>query len=180
MVSVTPPSQGSTEKTNKEKIADLLLRHIPGLMQIGITDPVFTPKMVYQYKERQVITLFPSECEAGKDIYLEFVNRAYESEDPTHTLYKLPHNPHYKQEYETRTISTGLGYVVPTSALEIVVLPMNDDEESGEVYDFGLIEDPESDGPAKQMSLRDYAAIHLRVPCSKKAWLNEAVTKSIK
>jgi len=29
------------------------------------------------------------------------------------------------------------------------------------------------------MSLRDYAAIHLRVPCSDKEWLNEAIQISI-
>jgi hypothetical protein len=178
MVSVTPPETGSSGKSNKEKIADLLERHLKGLAAIGVTTPHFMPKMAYQWQERKVITLFPSECELAQDLYLEFVDRNYNSEDPTHTLYKLPHNPHYKEEYQQRNISTGIGYVVPVSDLEIVVLPMDDDEVAGEVYDFGIPSDTEVDPPATQMTMRDYAAIHLRVPCSRKQWLNDIVIKT--
>jgi hypothetical protein len=175
MVSVTPTDPG-TPLSRKDKIALLKSRHEKGMARKGITNFLFSPKMKYIYKERAVVTLFPSECESGEDLYLEFVNKDYDSEDPTHTLYRIPYNPHFKEEYETRAISTGTGYIVPVSMLEEVLLPMDDAESEGASYNF-QIPNPDEFTNISLMTVEDYAAIHLGLPISGRKWLDDAIRK---
>ena len=97
-------------------------------------------------------SFFPSELEKGKDIYTEFVSIKYESEDPKRTLYLIKHNPHWKEEYELITSSSGFErHIIPVSELKVI----NDvtdrskeikiDDFTSEEKDFFKLPNPETE-----------------------------------
>lgn len=87
-----------TPEEKKIKIANLRLKH-QGIL--NATD-VFIPKMAYYHKpiDEKIISFFDSEMRNEKDIYVEFVDREYNHEDPQRRLYKWKFNPHFKEELE--------------------------------------------------------------------------------
>tara|TARA_R100000278_G_scaffold122653_1_gene109395 strand:- start:1835 stop:2242 length:408 start_codon:yes stop_codon:yes gene_type:complete len=67
------------------------------------------------------VSFFPSELEKNEDIYTEFVSIDYESEDPKRTLYLHKYNPHWKDEYEMITSSSGFQrHIIPVSELKVI------------------------------------------------------------
>ena len=167
----------------KTRIAKMRERHQPLFDALGIPNAEFIPKMAYKPtgKDEKHIGFFKSEVEKETDIYIEFASREYEPEDPEHRLYKWKYNPHYKQEYGTT--EEPLRYLVPVAELSVVHMP---EEPASEEKGSGLsttnlefdLTDPETDPPYSMMTLRDYAAIQLRVPRSNKEWLNEMIRES--
>ena len=104
---------------NNEKIALLRKLHEPYFKSQNI-DPYYRPKMAYKptgFTEK-CISMFESELTKNVDIYTEFVSRTYVSEDKARTLYKLKHNPFWKEEYVSRVSQSGFTtYLVPVSEL---------------------------------------------------------------
>lgn len=184
----------TTGKSTRQKIAELREKHQEVFDNvIQDSQALFFPKMAYLYKEgtHKVISFFPSEVGRGQDIYTEFVSRDYEPEDPERTLWKWPYNPHYATDYPTtdpHPVTGDVRYEIPVTEL----VRINPDgsaiqdktkqeadtpiSESDETIDFDiLLPDPDKDLPLDQMTMRDYAAIHLGVPVSGKSWLNDII-----
>jgi hypothetical protein len=176
-------------RSNKEKINDLRVKHQELFVSIGAVDALFFPKMAYmgQSKEK-IISFFPSEISRGEDIYTEFVSRDYESEDPQRKLYKWKFNPFYETEYATtppHPVTGDIRYEIPID--ELIEVTNGEGEVAFEVEDASFsaaeldaaLPNAEVDLPLSEMTMRDYAAIHLGKPVSRKAWLNEVINSKL-
>ena len=112
-----------TPTERKEKVAKLREEHEDYFQTIGNIKALYIPKMAYRPsgKDDLHISFFPSELEKEEDIYTEFVSIAYDSEDPKRTLYMYKHNPHWKEEYELVTSSSGFErHLIPVNELRII------------------------------------------------------------
>jgi hypothetical protein len=174
-------------KTNREKIADLRVKHQPLFDSLDNKDALFYPKMAYlNSKGEKIISFFPSEIGRGEDIYTEFVSRDYVSEDPDRKLYKWKYNPFFETEYDTTTphpITGDIRYEIPINELIEVSngdteVPWYTDEELANKEIEAVLPDSDIDLPMAEMTMRDYAAIHLAKPVSRKAWLNDIINSN--
>jgi hypothetical protein len=112
-----------TPAERKERVQNLRQEHQPYFDKVGISDALFIPKMAYrpQGKDELYISFFPSELENECDIYTEFVSIDYVSEDPKRTLYQVPHNPFWKDEYEIIISNSGHArHFIPVSELKVI------------------------------------------------------------
>ena len=117
-----------TPAERKKRVAKLREEHEDFFQKNGIINALYIPKMAYRPtgKDDLHVSFFPSELEKGRDIYTEFVSIEYETEDPKRTLYLIKHNPHWKEEYELITSSSGFErHIIPVSELKV----MNDVDE---------------------------------------------------
>lgn len=184
-MSISTVSTNSEDK--REKLKRLREYHQSTLNSLGVPDAVFIPKMAYRpYGKTELhIGFFESEVSKGEDIYVEFTSKDLTPEDPERKLYKWRFNPHYSDEYEKTEPSPQNGhfrYLVPVEELSMIasskLIAGESTKNLGEQakLDFSDIPDPEDDLPMDQMTIRDYAAIHMRRPVSKKEWLNKIIT----
>ena len=112
-----------TPAERKAKVAKLREEHEDYFQTIGSINALYIPKMAYRPtgKDDLHVSFFPSELEKGRDIYTEFVSIEYETEDPKRTLYLIKHNPHWKEEYELVTSSSGFErHIIPVSELKAI------------------------------------------------------------
>lgn len=112
-----------TPAERKALVKKLREEHEDYFQTIGNINALYIPKMAYRPtgKDDLHVSFFPSELEKGKDIYTEFVSIKYESEDPKRTLYLIKHNPHWKEEYELITSSSGFErHIIPVSELKVI------------------------------------------------------------
>tara|TARA_Y100000592_G_scaffold25454_2_gene40098 strand:+ start:3575 stop:4099 length:525 start_codon:yes stop_codon:yes gene_type:complete len=115
--------KGVTPAERKERVQNLRQLHQPYFDKVGISDALFIPKMAYrpQGKDELYISFFPSELENECDIYTEFVSIDYVSEDPKRTLYQVPHNPFWKDEYEIIVSNSGHArHFIPVNELKVI------------------------------------------------------------
>lgn len=173
------------EKTVGEKIQGLMLLHKDSFDRLGITHPVFIPRICYTPvgEKEPVVSFFEQDFSKAKDIYTHFVSKGYVSEDPQNRLWKWTYNPYYATEYkksEPHPETGNIRYIIPVEELELVnedfitnlmgpskglALPWEEDE----------IPDPNQDLPLDQMTIRDLAAMLLKRPVSRKTWLNDII-----
>ena len=112
-----------TPAERKKRVAKLREEHEDFFQKNGIINALYIPKMAYRPtgKDDLHVSFFPSELEKGRDIYTEFVSIEYETEDPKRTLYLIKHNPHWKEEYELITSSSGFErHIIPVSELKVM------------------------------------------------------------
>jgi hypothetical protein len=166
-----------TPEERKDITVNLRQKHQPIFNALGISDAIFIPKMAHYQKGLTGLHMgfFESELEKGTDLYTEKVSMELESEDPNRTLYKVKHNPHFKEEYAaSEPMPNGhCRYFIPVDELIEVTKPI---ESAKEADDLIIPKDPNLDLPMDQMTIRDYAAIHMREPISFKLWLNDVIT----
>lgn len=124
------------------------------LLELGIECKNCYPKSSFIHNGVAVVSCFESELR--EESY--FFNR-YDS-----TIYHVPHNPNFKNVYQ-KDESSGK-YLLPMSE----VVKFWKDEPIKEHNDSHL----------SNMTLREYACIHLGVPDSGKHWLDEIIRKSKK
>jgi hypothetical protein len=173
-------SISTTEKPEdkREKLKKLREFHQPIFNELKIPDALFYPKMAYRpYGKTEVhISFFLSEINRGEDLYVEFTSKELVPEDPKRALYKWKFNPHFEEEYEKTEPNATTGhcrYLVPVE--ELILVTKEPVKFTQEKMDFSGIPDPNEDLPMDQMTIRDYAAIHLKKPVSKKEWLNTLI-----
>jgi len=114
---------GLTPEQRKKKVVTLRKEHEDYFQVENIMHALYIPKMAYRPsgKDELYVSFFPSELEKDKDVYTEFVSIDYDSEDPKRTLYLHKHNPHWKEEYELITSSSGFQrHLIPVSELKII------------------------------------------------------------
>ena len=107
----------------KAKVLELRKEHQNYFEKSNNINALYIPKMAYRPsgKDELHISFFPSELQKSRDIYTEFVSIEYNSEDPKRTLYLFKHNPHWAEEYETVTSSSGFErHIVPVSELKVI------------------------------------------------------------
>ena len=173
-ISTNNPSHTMTTEERKLRISDLRDHHQPVLDALGVGSALFFPKMAYRPKGKDDLCLsfFPSELKRGSDVYTEFVSREYEAEDPERTLWKWRVNPHWEEEYE-QTADLQPRILIPVNEL-IKITPPKKGEivQQKDIFEDGF-DIGGDDVPLSEMTLKDLAAILLRIPVSNKKWLND-------
>lgn len=160
--------------TKAEKIDDLKKKHEDTFKKMGITDPLFIPKMFFG--EPKVFYLFPSELKHGKDIFTESVSKEYESEDPSRTLYKWPFNPNFEKDYPKKPFGHQADFMCIIPFTELIAIEDHADDDIAEQFSLETEDVSMEDQPLSQMTIRDIAAIMTGKPVSCKKWLNQIVT----
>ena len=172
----TPGLSPEEKKANLKKLREY---HQPMLDALGIPDAYFVGKVHFKPhgKLELFISFFVSELNRGEDLYVEFSSKHNISEDPDRKLRKWKFNPHFAEEYE-RVDATAPGsvrYLIPIEELVIMELPELEKRiQTKMAFDVAI---PNDDAPMSEMTILDYAAIHLKKPVSKKEWLNKIVKK---
>jgi hypothetical protein len=173
-----------TPDERKERIALLFKHHEEFFKKEGISKPLFMPKMAYvpEGKDDKCITFFTSELEQSekfdtpKDIYVEFADIMYNSEDPDRGLYKWKFNPHWRTEYDIVTSKAGYErYAIPIDELHFVTDDKKKASSKPLQLEFDVDEESSDDALISDMTIRDLAAILLKKPVSKKQWLNKLI-----
>ena len=170
-------------------------RNEQNFKKLGLMNPHFNIKFAYipKHREDMVVSMFPSEMDYADGIYLELTNGENYPMYDEPVLYKLRHNPFYKQgEYEIIPADPSRNknaetYLVPISELELVAgnpkpgfletlivkkSPFSDiklDKKPIETFSEG------EDNHYSELTVRDLAAIFLKTPVSNKKWLNQVI-----
>lgn len=176
-----------TTEERKKRIAELREYHQPFFDKIGESRARFIAKMLYGWPPDRC-NFFENEISNPTPLYVEWVSRGYHPEDDRR-LYKYIHNPDYATEYAKEVKDDGLVmYVVPVDKFELVKdveynIPKEEEEKTSEPVqaklelEFDLV-NPDEDCPAENITLRDWAAILLKAPVSRKEWLNKLIKDS--
>lgn len=171
----------------KKRIAELREYHQPYFERIGEPRARFIAKMLYGWPPDRC-NFFENEISNSTPLYVEWVSRGYFPEDDRR-LYKYVYNPDYATDYVKEVKDDGLVmYVVPVDKFELVkegdmpATPEPQQEEAKPVQgslelDFDLV-NPDEDCPGENITLRDWAAILLKAPVSRKEWLNKLIKDS--
>jgi hypothetical protein len=187
----------STEKKmdRTTAITTLKKRHEDTFKRLGIYSPYFALKLPYARKGKSecVVGFFPSELSAGDDIYLELTDGDYNPIYTEPVLYRLRFNPFFKTEYEmvmpdpTKPKSSER-YLVNFAELELVSGNPKEHPLAGrtpqavpQMSTFVVSSTPVAelaDCHYNELTARDWACIHLKVPDSGKKWLNDIIIKS--
>lgn len=183
-------TEQSTKVDRNVAKSQLKLRHEPTFRNLGLTNPYFTIKLAYtpQNRHEKMISMFENELAYGNDIYIELVDRSNKPIYNHPVLYRLNYNPYFKSEYEfakkdeKRTYDS---YLVPLADLILVAGNPGLEEETSRKTDTGTkfvpIESYDREQPdchTNELTARDWACIHLKVPSSNKKWLNEIIIKA--
>lgn len=179
-------------KTKLERASALTAlkqRNEQNFRNLGLLTPKFTIKFAYTPKHREdlVVSMFPSEMESKEDVYLELTDGENYPIHDEPVLYRMRHNPFYKQgEYEVVPADpsrnkTSETYLVPVAELEIVAGGKTPELKIPEktVVSTANLEKPSSvekeDAHYSEITIRDIAAIFLKAPVSNKKWLNNLI-----
>ncbi len=159
--------------TRQENQKILMATHLPTFKKLKIVDPYFIAKSAWAPPGEPLrLQIFPSELSRDKDIYTEFSDFQGVSEDPTHTLYKLKHNPFYKEEYilEQKTTKDGKDYEVYLVPVEELVAI---DKKTGKEMPYNSYQDylknpPKEEVETKPADFPDFGKEYLNVGLKKK------------
>ena len=160
--------------TRQENQKILMATHLPTFKRLKIADPYFIAKSAWAPPgEALKMQFFPNELKQGRDIYTELSDFNAVSEDPTHTLYKLKHNPFYAEEYplEQKTSKSGNDY-------EVYVVPIEElvaiDKKSGKEIPYSTYQDylknpPKEEVETQEADFPNFAKEYLEVTLKPKA-----------
>jgi len=184
-----------TPEQRRQRVKDLYEYQIDAFQKLGISDPIYIPKMAYvpNGKDERHIAFFGNElekCENSdipEDIYTEFVSMEYLSEDTSRSLYKWKFNPHWRTEYDIIPATDVIQerYMIPVSELRLMYdnterLKTHKYEEETtivtqnvDLFDVEKPFDSEEDSPLKDLTIRDIVSIFTGRPVSNKPWLNQ-------
>jgi hypothetical protein len=185
-ISTGPKKQISSEE-RKKMIAELREYHLPYLESLEDGNWRFIAKMRFGYPPDRT-KFFENEIDGSKEVYVEWVSRTYIPEDDRR-LYKYNFNPDYAKDYVKETSAEGYEwYIVPADRFELVKegetkTKLESIKEPREThvdtleFDFDMV-NPDEDCPAENITLRDWAAMLLKAPVSRKEWLNKLIKES--
>jgi hypothetical protein len=184
------------KKNVRELHKELIDKHKLLFIKEKVNNPKFLARVCFKDKQTDeyVIALYPSEMVGSKDIYIELCKKdTHESDEieglfKKDTLWKWFFNPEFATEYKKypNPVTNEVRYLIPIADLinvtehhnkkEVKVEPIKDvtyEVEKEEQF----LDGPSSgeDVPYDAMTLRDYAAIHLKLPVSNKKWLNQII-----
>ena len=171
------------KEIKKQKLEEIRDYHQSLINNLGIPRTDFNMKMPFYDKQaRYVVGIFASEFKKEKGFYFELITRDLEPADPNRTVYRIPFNSSFEEEYELNEKGS---YLVPLEELRAI------DAQSVAVSGTSaLLETPKQtpkpvaaykapapmeDAPYAEMTIRDFYAIHTGKPVSSKTWLNELI-----
>jgi hypothetical protein len=168
--------QNTAALDKKAKIQEYLDYHRNNIRQaVGTAASYFYPKVPFMNNGIRVIGMFKSELEIPDRIFLtEMVSRSFTPLNEARTLYKMRHNPFFKNEYAVE----GERYFVPIDELEVVwqlKSPLTESRKEISIPEDKLDLDKD-DSNISELTIRDLAAILMQKPVSNKTWLNNLVT----
>lgn len=134
----------------------------------------FSVKLCYDSKELKelCVRLYDNELELKNGIFIELIDWDEQYfEHPQRKLYKYNYDQNWETKYPKGSNSS---YVIPIKDLVLCSETTNITQKE-ELQEEIKIEQEVYDPPMSTMTLRDYAAIHLAIPCSQKEWLNKII-----
>lgn len=158
---------------------------------ISITD--FNMKMPFHNKNgKLVVGIFSSEFRKEKGFYFELVTRDLVPADEKRTVYRIPFNTAFEEEYELnekgsylvpieelRSVNVQSVAISKYSAIESEDKVFTTNTSAPDIKKMPMYKAPapmdDSDAPYSEMTIRDYYAIHTGRPVSGKTWLNELI-----
>lgn len=186
-----------TTEERRSKNKEIKAFHQATLDAIGIPNAILMSKMAYKATEspEKFIAFFESEIGKGEDIYIEFGNKELVAEKvegyELRALLKYRNNPNYKSEYLTSDpTEPNTRYFIPISELVLVTKPVKKNlstktttvatspekiDRESTVSELKCAPIDNTDPLVKDLTIRDYAAIHMRKPMSNKTWLNDLI-----
>ncbi len=165
--------------TRKDKVANLRKHHEPLFEALKIPNAYFDSKARNAKLPGTIgaVGFFESQLKDSEDIYFEINDFSQKVIDPKRTLYKLKANPHFSSEPEKyqyiADTPAGPQYYVAMNHFEEVRYPGIKDPviEVREITDWGDIH-------LDNLTARDWACIHLKVPQSNHKWLDDLIKQS--
>lgn len=164
-------------RTREEYTKDLLEFHKDFFENVN-EKYQFIPKFAFYKKgttirDGKVLQFFESELEKPVTIFTELINKNGDYEDPSRTLYKLPHNPFFREEYESVVKSNSKGEEYKIYYIKFEELILINKKETKKI-NTTLTGD---DLKWEDLTARDRICIELKIPYSNKDWLNKLITK---
>jgi hypothetical protein len=163
------------------------------ISDLGISITDFNMKMPFHDKHgKLVVGIFSSEFRKEKGFFFELVTRDLVPADEKRTVYRIPFNIAFEEEYELNEKGS---YLVPIEELRSVNVPsvaiskysaietedkvFTTSTTAPDINKMPMYKAPapmdDSDAPYSQMTIRDYYAIHTGKPVSGKTWLNDLI-----
>jgi uncharacterized protein YjiS (DUF1127 family) len=161
---------------------------------IGISRGDFNMKYAFTKNGEIVVGIFENEFTRPKGFYFEIIDGNLNPSDRDRTIYRVPNNQYFKEEFE---LDERGKYLVPLSQLKKInrqsaVLLKDSLIRSEDNYGnrptqsfqkqtpkpflpFENEPKPVEDAPYSDMTIRDYIAIHTGKPVSLKKWINDLV-----
>jgi hypothetical protein len=174
-----------TKIDRTEMTAKLRQKHQATFDALDESKAMFIPKMVHNVKGHKELGkcagFFESELKELVNVYTEMVDINMDSEDNERRLFRIRPNPHFREEYATSEPNQNgdCRYFIPFDEFEEVKLNKPKLSTRREEIDkLDIPNDPNMDLPMEQMTMRDYAAIHMKEPVSLKSWLNDVIKEA--
>lgn len=162
----------TTPDERKKKLSKCYDYHSKALQELGAGEKDFQVKIPFMISGGvKVVGIWASEFKKDKGLYIEFVDKNYEPEDPKRKLYNMPPIENYEHVYNL--LPKG-AYAVPIEDLEPVSSIIISAIAKG--YNADISKEMESmDENIDKLTIKDLAAILLKNPVSDKAWLNKII-----
>lgn len=170
------------QKKYKAEILEEIRDYHQGLIEdLGIARNDFQMKMPFYNKTAQnVVGIFASEFKKEKGFYFELITREFDPADEQRTIYRIPFNSAFEEEYEVNEKGS---YLVPLEELRVVNRSSVAISGPSAIVDIPkptptvAYKAPASmeDAPYAEMTIRDFYAIFSNKPVSKRSWLNELI-----
>jgi len=182
-------TQDDVKEYKKQKLEEVRDFHQSLINNLGISRTDFNMKMPFYDKQaRLVVGIFASEFKKEKGFYFELITRDLEPADPNRTVYRIPYNSAFEEEYE---INEKGSYLVPLEELRSIdaqSVAINGESALLETAKPQNIKPvtaykapaPMEDAPYAEMTIRDFMAITTGKPVSAKSWLNELIKSTSK
>lgn len=183
------PERKLSPEERRKKVAELRTYHQDYFNAIGKPDATLRAKM--RYGKPPISKFYEAEINESVPIYVEWTSRNIVPEDDRR-LYRYDPNPNYRLDYEVSIDPDGKEwFTIPMDKFVLVKEGEHDSKPIVETikeetkshvnleldFDFGLI-NPDEDCPMENITLRDWAAILLKTPVSRKEWLNKIIKDS--
>lgn len=174
----------------KARIAHLFEHHKATFKKMGVEQKDYIPKLFYPFTGgERVVSMFTSEMNRKRDVFLENVSPEFELIDEERKLFRLRYNQAYEQEYSTQGEKPYIRYIVPVEELEEVTeaqakleyptteLPKDEKlpELKTEVKDDNAML---PDCAMADITIRDHLAMKYNKPISSKIWLNDLINEN--
>ena len=180
-------SQEDQKQYKVQILEEMRSYHASLLEELGASRQDFQMKLAFYDKQaRNVVGIFASEFKRENGFYFELITRELESADESRTVYRIPYNPSFEEEYEMNEKGS---YLVPLEELRMVTpsslaisgpsamldQPKSKSAMAPKPTAGYRAPAPIEDAPYSELTIRDYYAIQTSKPVSTKPWLNELI-----
>jgi len=161
----------------KELVIELRSYWINEITELDSNNGYYYPKVLLKHNGIEGITIFPSELKLGK-FFTEFVNYSYKPITNPRSLYYIEFTQQLLTFNQYPKIDTKIGeqFFIPfTDLINVGKVLKNTNEPIQSTMESYLVD---NDCNLDDLTARDWACIHLKVPKSERQWLNELIVES--